>query len=347
MDPMATELGKQPALLWEPTERGAVRCGLCAHRCVIRPGKLGICGVRMNEEGKLYTRVYGMATSLAVDPIEKKPLFHFLPGARALSLATVGCNFRCMHCQNHSISHFVADNPRQPIPGDFVPPEEVVQAALASGSSVIAYTYTEPTIYMEYALDCARLADTQGVKNVFVTNGYLTAEAVELIAPHLHAANIDLKGMDDHILRREVKAESGPVRRTIEDMHRRGIWVEVTTLIIPGSNDDDVQLRGIAEFLASVSPDLPWHVSRFHPTYKRLDRPQTPAETLDRAVQLGRAAGLRYVYTGNLSRGEESTRCPGCGKVVLERRGFSVRNAAIAGGRCTGCGHAIAGVGLP
>jgi pyruvate formate lyase activating enzyme len=341
--------GLHPALLWERERDDTVRCGLCAHRCEVKPGQVGICEVRRNVGGTLYTRVYGMAISLAVDPVEKKPLFHFHPGARALSIATVGCNFSCMHCQNNSISHWPRGrDPAAPVTGTFVPPEAVVRAALESGSEVIAYTYTEPTVYMEYALDTCRLADAQGIKNVFVTNGYMTAEAVELIAPHLHAANVDLKGTDDRMLKREVKAECGPVMRTIEDLHRRGIWVEVTTLVIPGSNDDDDQLQQIAGFIAGLSPDIPWHVSRFHPTYKRRDRPATPTETLHRALEIGRAAGLRYVFAGNLwGDDSESTHCPGCGQTVIQRRGFSLGRVRMEGGRCDACGATIAGRGMP
>jgi pyruvate formate lyase activating enzyme len=327
-----------------------VRCQLCAHRCRLRPGQRGICGVRVNRAGELWTRVYGMATSLAVDPIEKKPLFHFRPGARALSLATVGCNFGCLQCQNASLSQWprCAHGEGDEVPGRFTPPEAIVAAAVESGSQVIAYTYTEPTIFMEYALDCARLASARGIDNIFVTNGYQTAEAVELLAPYLHGANVDLKGLDDHMLRREVKASSAPVLRTIEDLQRRGIWVEVTTLVIPGSNDDDRQLAGIAERLAAISVDLPWHVSRFHPTYRMLDRPPTPAATLERAAELGRAAGLRHVYTGNLRLpGAEDTRCPGCGATVIERHGFSVGRIRLSLGRCAACGTAIPGRGLP
>lgn len=339
----------RPALLWERLQGQAVRCRLCAHRCHIRPGKLGICGVRVNIEGELHTRVYGMLTSLAVDPIEKKPLFHFFPGERALSVATVGCNFGCKHCQNYEISQWPRDRPAdEPVPGRFVAPEEVVRAALESGSRVIAYTYTEPTVFIEHALDVARLATGRGLQNVFVTNGYMTEEAVELVAPYLHGANVDLKGLDDRMLRREVKASSAPVRRTISDLWRRGVWVEVTTLVIPGSNDDDAQLRGIAQFIAGVDRDIPWHVSRFHPAYRTLDRPPTPAATLERAIRIGEAAGLRYVYSGNLwLPGGEDTRCPGCGTVVIERRGFSLGRLQLEGGRCRGCGQVIAGRGLP
>ena len=346
---MAREQHLHPALLWEALPHGKVRCDLCAHRCEIAPGQLGICHVRRNLDGALYSRVYGMSTGLAVDPIEKKPLFHFHPGASSLSLATVGCNFGCQHCQNCDISHWprgrAAD---EPVPGQAMSPEFVVEAALAQGCEVIAYTYTEPTVYLEWALDCARLAASQGLKNIFVTNGYMTAEAVELAAPLLHGANVDLKGLDDAMLRREVKADSGPVLRTIKDLHRRGIWVEVTTLVIPGSNDDDAQLSGIARFLADVDRDIPWHVSRFRPTYLRTDRPATPEGTLHRAAALGSEAGLRYVYCGNLwGDNRESTRCPSCGTTVIQRRGFGLQSIAMTHGTCNSCGHKIPGIGLP
>ena len=346
---MAGEQHLHPALLWEALSDGKVRCDLCAHRCEISPGQLGICHVRRNLDGALFSRVYGMCTGLAVDPIEKKPLFHFHPGTSSLSLATVGCNFGCQHCQNCTISHWprgrAAD---EPVPGQPMSPEVVVEAALAQGCEVIAYTYTEPTIYFEWALDCARLAARRGLKNIFVTNGYMTAEAVELMAPFLHGANVDLKGLDDTMLRREVKAESGPVLRTIEDLHRRGIWVEVTTLVIPGSNDDDEQLSGIARFVAHIDRDIPWHVSRFRPTYQRTDRPATPEETLHRAATRGAEAGLRFVYCGNLwGDDSESTRCPSCETTVIQRRGFSLQKIAVTDGTCDACGLKLPGRGLP
>jgi len=346
---MTQTRGIREAVLWRACEGGTVRCNLCAHRCEIRPGKVGICEVRRNIDGELFTRVYGMATSLGVDPIEKKPLFHFHPGASALSIATVGCNFSCAHCQNHSISHWPRGRPvHEEVMGRQVSPQEVVQAACDTGSGVVAYTYTEPTVYMEYALDTCRLARERGINNVFVTNGYMTGEAVDLIAPYLDGANVDLKGLDDAVLRREVKAESGPVLRTIRDLYDRGIWVEVTTLVIPGSNDDEPQLTGIAEKIAAISRDIPWHVSRFHPTYRRLDRPATPPSTLHRAREIGEAAGLRYVYTGNLPGDDgESTRCPGCGRTVIGRRGFTLLSTGMEQGCCTGCGTVIAGRGMP
>ena len=338
-----------PALLWQELPDGAAQCNMCAHRCVVPSGAAGICAVRTNVDGGLYTRVYGRSTSLAVDPIEKKPLFHFFPGSRALSMATVGCNFCCDHCQNHAISQWPREHdPKEAVPGRAYTPEEIVATALETGSEVIAYTYTEPTIYMEYALDTARLADRGGVKNVFVTNGYMTAEATELIAPFLHGANVDLKGTDDRVLRREVKASCGPVMRTIEDLHGRGVLLEVTTLVVPGSNDDDAQLRQVAEFIAGVDPEMPWHVSRFHPMYRRQDRPSTPEATVLRAMALGEEAGLRHIYPGNIWGAEhESTRCPGCQAVVIERRGYTLGRIAMEGGRCMACGYHLSGRGMP
>ena len=343
------ESNLHPALLWEALPDGAVQCNLCAHRCEVRSGDSGICAVRRNVDGELFTRVYGRSTNLQVDPIEKKPLFHFHPGARALSLATVGCNFSCEHCQNHSISQWPRwHDPDAPVPGRPCSPEEIVSAAEETDSLVVAYTYTEPTIYMEYALDTARLAAERGRKNVFVTNGYMTAEAVELIAPYLHGANVDLKGTDDRVLKREVKAQHGPVMRTIKDLHARGVFVEVTTLIVPGSNDDDDQLQKIAGFIAGLDPQMPWHVSRFHPTYQRTDRPATPESTILRAIEIGAEAGLHHVFVGNLWGAEaESTRCPGCQAVVIQRRAYTLGKINLQDGKCTACGHAISGRGLP
>ena len=345
------ESNLHPAVLWQEQGDGTVQCNLCAHRCVVQPGGVGICAVRRNVGGALYTRVYGRTTSLAVDPIEKKPLFHFHPGSRALSMATVGCNFNCDHCQNHSISQWPreqVDDHESVVPGRRHTPDEIVATARETGCEVIAYTYTEPTIYMEYALDTARLAVGHGVRNVFVTNGYMTAEAVELIAPHLHGANVDLKGTDDRMLRREINAVCGPVMRTISDLHARGVFVEVTTLVVPGSNDDDRQLRQIAEFIAGVDPEMPWHVSRFHPMHRRSDRPSTPEATVLRAMEIGAAAGLRHIYPGNLwGADHESTRCPGCEAVVIERRGYSLGTISLEGGRCKACGYGISGRGLP
>jgi len=265
---------------WQKLD-GDVQCSLCHQLCRIRPGKRGICGVRENQEGKLMTLVYGKLIASNVDPIEKKPFFHFMPGSLAYSIATAGCNFRCLHCQNWEISQLPKEGGR--IPGEFVPPEEVVAAAQASGCQAIAYTYTEPTIFFEYAYDVAKLAKEKGLKNVFVSNGYTSEEAAKKIIPLLDANNIDLKG-DDQFYRRVCGARLEPVQRNIKLFWDEGVWVEATTLIIPGYNDSDEQLRDIANFLASVSQDLPWHVTAFYPMYKMKDVPCTGAELLHKGT---------------------------------------------------------------
>jgi pyruvate formate lyase activating enzyme len=336
------------AMLYEKLPADRVRCHLCAHRCRLRAGQLGVCGVRENRGGVLVSLVYGRAIAVHVDPIEKKPLFHFQPGSRTFSIATVGCNFRCQHCQNWEISQYGHLHRGAALPGDDLPPETVVEMARSSGARSVSYTYTEPTVFMEYAFDTATLARRAGLRNVFVTNGYMTPEAVDLVAPVLDAANVDVKGLRDEVMKRELKARHAPVLECVRRLKARGVWLEATTLVVPGSNDSDDELRGIAEFLASVDPDLPWHLSAFHPDYQRLDRPRTPRRALDRAMQIGRRAGLRYVYAGNVWDADgESTVCPGCGAVVIERRGFSVGRVRLAGGRCTTCDAAVVGVDLP
>ncbi len=331
------------AALWEPWRGGPrVHCYLCAHHCRIDPGQVGKCGVRQNKEGALYTLVYGCPVSTAVDPIEKKPLFHFLPGSLSYSLATVGCNFTCRFCQNADISQMPNEQGR--IVGRHMPAEQVVQNALASGCASISYTYTEPTIFYEYARDCARLATAAGLKNVFVTNGYMTAETLADIDGHLHAANVDLKSFSDTFYRELVGARLRPVLSTIRRLWESGVWVEVTTLLIPGKNDSEAELRAIAEFLVSVSADLPWHVSRFYPQYRLLDVPPTPLESVERAVRVGKEAGLRYVYAGNVpGHSSESTRCPQCGRLLVRRAGLRTLEVGLGEGRCPACGYQVAG----
>jgi len=296
--------------------------------------------VRENQGGELFTLVYGCPISAAVDPIEKKPLFHFLPGTLSFSIATVGCNFTCLFCQNADISQMPRE--RGEVRGTLFSPEQVVQQALATGCKSIAYTYTEPTIFFEYALATARLATEAGLKNVFVSNGYMTAEALALIDGHLHAANIDLKAFSDGFYRARVGARLKPVLDTLGRLVERGVWVEATTLLIPGENDAAEELRALAGFLAALDPDLPWHVSRFHPSYRMMDVPPTPLESLERAVAIGREAGLRYVYAGNVpGHDSETTHCPACGRAVIERSGFAVRRIRLDGGRCAHCGEAV------
>lgn len=321
-----------------------VQCRLCAHECVIVPGKRGICGVRENRDGTLYSLVYGKIISQHVDPIEKKPLFHFLPGSRSYSIATVGCNFQCLHCQNYEISQF----PRlyeSEIIGEDLTPEELIRKVKASRSESIAYTYTEPTIFSEFAHDTAVLARSEGIRNVFVSNGFMTEASARAMATVLDADNIDLKSFSDAFYRKVCKARLQPVLDTIILMKQLGVWVEVTTLVIPGLNDSDEELKDIAAFIKGVGPEIPWHVSAFYPTYKLLDRPRTTAAQLQRAREIGLEAGLRYVYTGNIpgDRGE-NTYCPACGELLIQRSGYTIRRDVLQEGRCPECTAPIDGV---
>ena len=332
------------ALFYQPTEGDGVLCGLCHHRCHIAAGHRGRCGVRENREGRLLSLVYGRLVSDNIDPIEKKPLFHFLPGSRSLSIATVGCNFQCLHCQNYQISQYPFLHKGE-ITGAVRSPQSVVDEAVGSGCASISYTYVEPTIFYEFAYDCAQLAHKQGVKNVFVSNGYITPEPARQIAPFLDGINIDLKAFSEGFYQKVCKARLEPVLENIRLFRELGVWVEVTTLIIPGLNDSEDELRSIARFLKGVSADIPWHVSGFHPTYKMVDRPPTPASTLQKARQIGLAEGLRFVYEGNVvGSGGEDTHCPGCGTLLIHRSGFSSQQGAMASGQCGTCGLSIAGV---
>lgn len=331
------------ALFQERKDANKVQCSLCSHRCLIPPGKRGICGVRENRDGVLYTLVYDKIIAANVDPIEKKPLFHFLPGTTSFSIATPGCNFRCKHCQNADISQLPRDRGGM-IPGEAVTPGSIVESARANRCASISYTYTEPTIFFELAFDTAKLAHEAGLKNVFVTNGYITPEALQVIRPYLHAANIDLKGFKDDFYRHICGARLQPVLDAIRLYREYGIWIEITTLVIPGHNDSDDDLRGIAQFIKSVGEDIPWHVSRFHPTYQLTDRPITPKDTLVRARNIGLDAGLRYVYEGNVPGEGEDTACPSCGKTVVKRIGFRIEYARVDKGKCTYCGAQLSGV---
>ncbi len=332
------------AMFYEKAGGNKVRCGLCRFRCLIADGKRGICAVRENRGGTLYTLVYGKAIAEHADPIEKKPLYHVMPGSMSYSVATVGCNFRCLHCQNYTISQPVHDTLR--ITGIDLPPEEIVARALASGCRSIAYTYTEPTIFFEYAYDTAVLAKKAGLRNIFVTNGYITPEALACIRPFLDAANIDLKGFSERFYTEVVHAMLKEVLDSIVEYKRQGIWIELTTLVIPGWNDSDEDLRGIAGFIADkVGKETPWHVSAFHPTFKMIDRPRTPLDTLRRARHIGLEAGLRYVYEGNVpGEGGENTYCPSCGETLIERHGFYLEHNSIEMGKCPSCAAVIDGI---
>ena len=333
------------AYLYETLEDNKVKCNLCSHRCLIKDGRRGICGVRENAGGVLQTLVYGKLIAQHIDPIEKKPLFHFLPGSLSYSVATVGCNFRCQFCQNADIAQMPADRGGM-IMGQTCGPAEIVDAAWRAGCKSISYTYTEPTVYFELAYETARLAADKGLRNIFVTNGYMTADALEMIQPYLDAANVDLKAYTDQYYKEQCSARLKHVQATLKLMKSLGIFVEVTTLIVPGLNDDPGQLKELAEFIAQdLGIDTPWHISRFHPTYKLVNRPPTPVHTLTKARKIGLKAGLKYVYTGNVpGNAAENTFCFNCGQTVIERRGFQVGSLSIKNGRCIQCGTEIAGI---
>jgi len=331
------------ALVYDSLPGKDVRCRLCGHNCLIKNGHRGICAVRENTDGRLYSLVYGKVISLNVDPIEKKPLFHFLPGSTSFSIATVGCNFRCKHCQNYEISQYPRERKFE-IPGKDMSPEQVVQQAIQYGCESISYTYTEPTIFFEFAYDCAQLAQEKGLKNVFVSNGYTGPDAVRLIAPYLDANNIDLKGSDT-FYREVCGARLDPVKETIRLMKESGVWVEVTTLIIPDLNDSEADLTAIAEFIVTVDPGIPWHVSQFYPTYKLTDKPRTPVATLRHACEIGYKAGLRHVYEGNVpGEGGENTYCPSCSHLLIGRYGYAIRENTLRNGRCPVCNTVISGI---
>jgi pyruvate formate lyase activating enzyme len=330
------------AMFYKKLENKKVKCFLCAHNCLISEGRFGLCGIRENHDGTLNTLVYGKLISMNIDPIEKKPLFHFHPATTSFSIATVGCNFKCSHCQNYDISQYPRKHAR--IAGQDATPEQIVDAADRAGCKSISYTYTEPTIFFEFAYDCARLAHKRGIKNVFVSNGYTSPEATKTIAPYLDANNIDLKG-ENEFYKKLCGAKLQPVLDTIKLMKSLGVWVEVTTLVIPSYNDSDNSLRWIAEFLKSVDASIPWHVTQFYPTYKLLDQPRTPLETLRRAREIGLKTGLKYVYEGNVpGEGGENTYCHSCGELIIGRSGFFITENKIKDSRCFNCKTSIDGV---
>lgn len=330
------------AYLYKSLKNSKVRCDLCNHRCVIESDSLGKCCVRKNVDGILYSLVYRKLISENVDPIEKKPLFHFLPGTTSLSVATVGCNFKCFFCQNYEISQMPFDYGR--IEGRDVSPETLVADAINYNCKSISYTYTEPTVYFEYAYDTAKLAHEENIKNVFVTNGFMTKEALEMIEPYLDAVNVDLKSYSDKTYREKIDGRLKPVLDNIKLMKEMGIWVEVTTLIIPGLNDSDEELENIAMFLVGVGRDIPWHISAYFPRYKS-NIPPTDIASVHRAIEIGKSMGLRYVYGGNISGNKsENTYCYNCGEMLIRRFGFSVLGSKIKDSKCYNCEAEVDGV---
>ena len=333
------------AMLYEKLPDKKVKCNLCAHQCVIQNSKKGICRVRGNIGGKLYVLNYGKLIAQHVDPIEKKPLFHFYPGSTAYSIATAGCNFKCKYCQNYDISQMPVRENR--IIGQDSAPEETLVQAMQLGCKSIAYTYTEPTIFYEYAYDVSQLANDKNIKNIFITNGFITSEALQKIAPYLDAANVDIKSFTNNFYKKICKAKLQPVLDTIKMLNQLGIWIEITTLVIPTLNDTEQEFHSIAEFIMSISREIPWHISAFYPAYKLKYLPPTPLAVLNRAREIGLETGLHYVYLDNVTNhGNADTKCPDCGQILIERTNFGIIKNKIQDGHCPNCGREIAGVGL-
>ena len=331
------------AVLWEKGKEGnKVHCFLCSHHCQIADKEFGKCGVRQNQAGSLVTFAYGRVIAANADPIEKKPLYHFLPGSTAYSIATIGCNFHCGFCQNWEISQVTVKDGFE-TSGMAMTPEQVVANARKAGCKSVAYTYTEPTIFFEYARDIAQLAREKGLANIFVTNGYMTEQAIREARPWLDAANVDLKSFRDGFYRSVCVGSLAPVLDSIRLMRELGIWVEVTTLIVPGENDSPEELKELAQFLAGVDRQMPWHISRFYPNYRFTDKERTPEGTLKMARDLGFEAGLKYVYVGNIYGWGNDTSCPHCGKLLVDREVFSIKENNVRDGKCRFCGTEIAG----
>lgn len=326
------------ALYYKKHKEG-VRCCLCPHNCIIPEGKRGNCCVRENTGSKLYSLVYGKACSLAIDPIEKKPLYHFLPGHSSFSMATVGCNLHCLHCQNSAISQ------SKSIVGKEVAPEEIVKLAIAEGCKSISYTYTEPTVYYEYALETAKIARKQGIKNVMVSNGFINEKPLKEFCRYLDAANIDLKGFTDEFYKKTCFARLDPILDSLRIFYEKKVWLEITNLIIPGLNDDTKDIKKMCNWIKdNLGTDVPLHFSRFFPNYRLTNLGPTPPESLVKARDISKNVGINYTYIGNIFiDGADNTYCPKCGNLLIEREGFNVLQNNILAGKCR-CGQTIAGV---
>ncbi len=328
------------AQFYEKLENGAVQCNLCPNYCRLPEGITGVCGVRQNIDGTLYTLVYNRPVSINIDPIEKKPLYHFYPGSNILSLATAGCNLRCNFCQNWTISQSKPDDVRA---YEFTP-EKIVETAKLYDCESIAFTYTEPTIFYEYMYDIAKCAHEQGLKTVWVTCGYINEEPLRKLIPYLDAANIDLKGYSEDFYSTYTTGFLEPVLRTIEICKEEGLYFEITNLVIPDANDDPEMIRDMCVWIREeIGDEYPLHFSRFFPNYKLTNRPATPIKTLEMAYDIAVEESLKYVYIGNVGYIAEDTFCPSCGKKVIDRSGYILKEENIINGRCKFCGYKIFG----
>ncbi len=327
------------AQLYQKLPHQQVECLTCPHRCILEPGQRGLCGVRENQKGKLYSLVYGKIVALDIDPIEKKPLFHFLPGTNSLSLGTVGCQFRCLSCQNWEISQ--SPKLTKQIQGKSITPKQIIALAQRYHLPSVSYTYNDPIVFLEYALDIMKLAHQEHLKNVWVTSGYLTPQSLELIFPYLDAANVDLKGFSESFYNKYCGGHLAPVLNILQGIKKKNIWLEVTTLVIPTLNDSEAELRKIAEFIYhKLGAETPWHISRFFgdASWKLQNISPTPLKTLEKASEIGREVGLKYVYLGNVpDLDKENTYCPHCQAKVVERHNYQVKRYD-KNGKCPYCG---------
>jgi len=338
---------KVEAKWWKKIDGNKVECYLCPVNCKLNEGSVGSCGVRANIGGKLYTFTYGSLVSAAVDPVEKKPLFHFLPGHKTLTIATPGCNLHCKGCQNWEISQVPKGEvfKNRFYDETFVPPKLIVEKAIEHGCESISYSYSDPTIFAEYMIDVAKEAKNAGLKNIMVTAGYINPEPLEEIDKYMDAYSIDLKFFDDKAYREYSKGRLKPVLETIKYVFRKGKWVELTTLLVPKYLTEE-QIRKIAEWIAEeLAPWVPWHLSRFFPYYKAIDLPPTPIEDLIKTYRIGKEAGLEYIFIGNVpGNNYESTYCPKCGNIVIGRKGYLLTEINLKGGKCKNCGYEIKGI---
>jgi pyruvate formate lyase activating enzyme len=329
---------------WEKQDCLGVQCELCPFRCFLPEGSRGICRVRMNVAGRLKTLVYGQPVSVHIDPIEKKPIYHMLPGSSIFSLATVGCNLRCSFCQNWEISQ---RNPEEEkTVGKVLTPEQVVEAAIANNCNSIAYTYSEPVVFYEYVLDIARLAKQKGLRNVLVSAGYINREPLRKLAPYFDVIKIDLKGLNEQFYRKVVGGDLKYVLDTLKELHKLGVLTEVVNLVVPGLNDDMQEITRMCKWIYdNLGPDTPLFFSRFSPQYKLGNLPATPIETLEQARKIAMEAGLRYVYIGNVpGHPGENTYCPSCGRILIHRYGYAILENNIKNGSCFFCGKKIPGI---
>jgi len=337
-------IGSMPGYTCSSKEDGTLQCTICTHGCTLRDGQKGLCGVRAHRGDAIVSLVYGRLVAEHIDPIEKKPIFHVLPGSLSYSIATPGCNFRCRHCQNASISQVTRDMDVS-ASGILRDPSSVAAAAVAGGCRSISYTYVEPTVFFEFAYDCCVAAMERGLKNIFVSNGYMSASVIDMLAPVTAAINIDLKSFSDLFYKRVCGARLAPVLSSIARFRELGVWVEVTTLIIPGMNDSESELAEIATFLAGIDRQIPWHVTGFYPSYKMSEVPPTGGKILTRARQIGLDHGLENVYCGNRpGSGGENTTCPSCGETVILRQGFQIIANRLRAGCCVNCGFLLPGI---